>query len=159
MNADDRYYLDTSAILPYYREEAVSKLIQQVLISLNPPVYISSLTRVEFMSGLARLVRMSDLSDGQAGIIADAFIEDVKSGLYMSTVMAAGQFKQAEIWLASRKTSLRTLDALHLASCKAQEAILVTCDAIFSQSADSLGIRSLLVLPEGINNEKQGGCP
>jgi hypothetical protein len=53
MNADKRYYLDTSALLPYYREESASQGVQEILLSLKPPIFISDLTRVEFASAIA----------------------------------------------------------------------------------------------------------
>lgn len=52
----EKFYFDTSAILPYYREERWSKLIQNFLLAISPPVAISHLTDVEFVSALSRLV-------------------------------------------------------------------------------------------------------
>jgi hypothetical protein len=52
------YYLDTSALLPYYREEETSQAIQNFLSSLRFPVGISDLTGLEFVSALSRWVRM-----------------------------------------------------------------------------------------------------
>ena len=71
----DQYYLDTSSILPYYREEPHSRLVQDFLVSLSAPVAISHLTEVEFASALSRLVRMEEIDDAQAGIIEQAFSE------------------------------------------------------------------------------------
>jgi len=52
----------------------------------------------------------------------------------------ANDYHQAEKWLSGRKTSLRTLDALHLACCWSMEAEIITCDAVLQQSAEFLGI-------------------
>ena len=52
----EQFYFDTSAILPYYREERRSKLIQNLLLAISPPVAISHLTDVEFASALSRFV-------------------------------------------------------------------------------------------------------
>lgn len=63
MSAGDMY-LDTSAILPYYREEAKSSEVERVLMSLSVHVTISDLCKVEFVSALSRWVRMGELTDG-----------------------------------------------------------------------------------------------
>jgi len=39
----EQFYFDTSAILPYNREELYSKVIQKVMLSITPPVAISHL--------------------------------------------------------------------------------------------------------------------
>ncbi len=117
MNADKRYYLDTSALLPYYREESASRAVQEILLSLKPPIFISDLTRVEFTSAVSRWVRMDELTDEQAGLIEKTFIKDIDSGLYSQCSIMNSHYRQAERWLSGRHTSLRTLDALHLACC------------------------------------------
>ena len=108
------FYFDTSALLPYYREEPVSGLINDMLLGLEPPVFISDLTRVEFLSAVARWVRMNELTESQAGLIENTFLEDVRSGLLVGCPLKREQYRQAERWICSRKTSLRTLDGLHL---------------------------------------------
>lgn len=52
-------YLDTSALLPYYRPEALSEVIQDLLMAVEEPAFITDLTKVEFASALARWVRMN----------------------------------------------------------------------------------------------------
>ena len=145
MSGEARYYLDTCAVIPYYREEPLSSAVQDFLVSITPPVYISDLTGVEFVSALARLVRVGDLDGGSADSIAKAFADDIKANLFVKSLFASGHCKQAEKWLAVRNTSLRALDALHLAICKKQDACLVTCDKVFFQSARQLGVNALLI--------------
>ena len=58
MDEAEIYYIDTSALLPYYREEAMSQSIQDLLISLKPPVLISDLTKVEFVSAISRWMKI-----------------------------------------------------------------------------------------------------
>ncbi|PTB91794.1 VapC toxin family PIN domain ribonuclease, partial [Marinobacter sp. Z-F4-2] len=60
------YYFDTSAVLPYYRQEHASDSIQALLELQTKPVLISHLTEVEVASALARWVRMGELSEPQA---------------------------------------------------------------------------------------------
>lgn len=145
MNAFDIYYIDTSALLPYYREEPVSGKIQDFFTSLIPPVCISDLTKVEFASALARWVRMDELSDAQADLVRDTFAKDINKGLFLNKKILSIHCTQAERWLVRRKTALRTLDALHMACCWDSAAILVTCDRVMHQSAEVFGIDSRLI--------------
>ena len=91
----EQFYFDTSAILPYYREEHHSQSIQIFLLSITIPVAISHLTDVEFASALSRLVRMKELDDAQAGIIEQAFADDCKAGLFKRISFTATHFTQA----------------------------------------------------------------
>ncbi|MFZ2808073.1 MAG: hypothetical protein WA081_02625 [Desulfosalsimonadaceae bacterium] len=55
---------------------------------------------------------------------------------------------QAEKWLASRKTALKTLDSLHLACCWDLGAELITCDKVLYQSSEALGIKNQFIQPD-----------
>jgi len=143
----EQFYFDTSAILPYYREESLSSVVQEFLLSITPPVAISYLTDVEFASALSRLVRMKELDDAQAGIIEQAFANDCKAGLFKRVSFTTAHFNQAIKWLSLRNTALRTLDTLHLAVSNQGNLKIVTCDTILAKSADKLGAEYTL-LPE-----------
>lgn len=142
----EQFYLDTSAILPYYREEPQSKLVQDFLSAITAPVAISYLTDVEFASALSRLVRMKELNDAQAGIIEQAFTNDCKAGLFKRISLTATHFKQSIKWLSLRNTSLRTLDTLHLAVSSQGGMKIATCDTILAQAADILGKKHKLLV-------------
>lgn len=147
MNATDTFYFDTSALLPYYREEAASPQINTFLNTLGPPVLISDLTRVEFFSAIARWVRMRELDAVQAKLLEEAFLGDVRSGLLVSRFLAPVHFRQAERWLRSRRTTVRTLDSLHLACSRQFAAELVTCDAVLHAAALLFRVPSRLIEP------------
>jgi len=147
MNPADLFYLDTSALLPYYREEPASTRIQELLISLKPPVIISDLTKVEFAAALARWVRMKELSEQQADFIDNTFAKDITSGLFLKKPIIKRHYMQAEKWLTGRKTALRTLDALHLACCWDLGAELITCDRVLYQSSETLGVKNQFIQP------------
>jgi len=143
MNEVEIYYIDTSALLPYYREEAMSQPIQDLLISLDPPILISDLTKVEFVSAIARWIRTGEFNEVQAVLVENTFNKDVNSGLFETRRVMPECFRQAEKWLSARKTALRTLDALHIACSWGYNAKLITCDAIMHQSANRLGIDNI----------------
>ena len=140
----DKYYFDTSALLPYYRNESNSHKIQKFLLTIDPPALISRLTRVEFASAIARWVRMAELEEAEASLIENAFAEDIKSGLLVAQSLSPTHFNQAEKWISAKRTSLRTLDALHLACSWSFDSEMITCDRILYQSAKKLGISSRL---------------
>jgi len=138
--ANVRYYLDTSALLPYYREEKTSQAIQDFLSSLRIPLGISDLTGLEFSSALSRWVRMKELTEAQANLVENAFTEDTRSGLFRRLSITTKHYRQAQKWISSRKTALRTLDALHLACCFGAGMEMVTCDEVLETSAAVLGV-------------------
>jgi predicted nucleic acid-binding protein len=70
------WYLDTSALLPFYRNEPATQSVQAFLSSLDTPVTISDLTGVEFASALSRLVRTDELTEAQANLVEQAFADD-----------------------------------------------------------------------------------
>jgi predicted nucleic acid-binding protein len=141
MNADrPGIYLDTSALLPYYREEKNSQVIQGFLSSLNIPAGISDLTELEFASALSRWVRMKELNEAQASLLENAFKEDIRSKLFRRISITTKHYRQALKWLSSRKTALRTLDALHLACSFGVDLEIVSCDKVLASSADVLGV-------------------
>lgn len=133
-------YLDTSALLPYYREEKNSQAIQRFLSSLNVPAGISDLTELELAAALAGWVRMQELNEAQTSLVENAFIDDKRSYLFRRLSISAKHYRQAHKWISSRKTALRTLDALHLACSFAAGLEMVTCDEVLASSADVLGV-------------------
>ena len=134
------YYLDTSALLPYYRKEETSQTIQVFLSSLRAPVGISDLTGLEFASALSRWVRMKEITEAQASLVENAFAEDTRSGLFVRLSITTKHYRQAQKWISSRKTALRTIDALHLACCFGVGMEMVTCDKVLETSAAVLGV-------------------
>ncbi len=142
-----KFYLDASALLPYYRNVKTSHRVQKLLTGIEPPVLISNLTKMEFASAIARWVRMNKLTDAEASLIENTFDRDIKLGLFVRQSISPKHFNQAEKWISSRKTALRTLDALHLACSWSSDAEMITCDKILHQSAKSLGISSRLIEP------------
>ena len=134
-------YIDTSALLPYYRQEPASEQVQALFSAQRSPVLISRLTKLELASALARWVRTGELSEAQANRIEAAFNEDCDEGRFIVKALTGQQFERANHWLLTRKTALRSLDALHLACAAGNEAILVTGDEALFQAAEFLGLR------------------
>lgn len=136
------FYFDTSALLPYYRQEKASDSVQALLDAQTRPILISHLTEVEVMSALARWVRMKELTEPEANRIESAFYDDVSHGRFTLCPVEPGYYRRAAHWIGTRKTSLRTLDALHLAGAEAHGAHLITEDITLIDSALFFGIKA-----------------
>lgn len=135
-------YFDTSVLLPFYRKEASSAAVERLLLSQHEPVLISLLTELEVASALARWVRIKELDESQAHRVENAFREDIRAGRFRVLEPRADDYARALAWLLSRKTSLRALDALHLACALGHEAELVSSDAAMLRAARHFGLRA-----------------
>ena len=136
------YYFDTSALLPYYRQEALTPKVQDFINDLTPPILINHLTLVEMASALSRWCRTLELTQAQALMIHELFYQHITIGLYRILPVSEQEFKRAESWLLQRDTSLRSLDALHLATALYADACLVTADKKLYESARYLNLKS-----------------
>lgn len=135
-------YFDTSAVLPYYRQEQASERVQALLATQTQPVLISHLTEVEVASALARWVRMEELSEQQANRIESAFHDDVSHGRFARCPIEIEHYRRAAYWIGMRKTSLRTLDALHLACAEHHAAHLISEDEALVNAAIFFGLNA-----------------
>lgn len=140
-----KLYLDTSALLPYYRSEARSEAVQRFLAGRDRPLLVSPLTRVEAASALSRWVRTGELDETQANRVESAFHEDLASHRFRVLAMDAEIYERATHWLLARRTTLRTLDALHLACAESAGAALVTLDDAFAGAAEHLGVATVRI--------------
>lgn len=132
-------YIDTSVLIAYYCPEPLSLKAEAIIRTENRPI-ISSLTEVEMYSALARKVREGDLSKNDAERVAMLFKSHCQNGFYQRIVINEQHFTQAGAWLSSFKTSLRTLDALHIAVAAQVARQLVTADKGMASGAEYLGI-------------------
>ncbi len=132
-------YVDTSLLLPIYVLEAGSEQANRILESA-PPIFISDLTVAEFHVGLARKVKLGELSVSQSDAARASFESHLEEGL-MQRVALLSSHSEAAGRLASRSTViLRTLDALHLAVAVGLGASsLATFDGRLAEAARGLG--------------------
>lgn len=136
-------YLDTSALLPYYRSEPRSEAVERLLRAQHEPVVLGDLVRVEFASALARWVRTEELREAQAARLERAFDEDVAAGRFALRTLRPDHVALARRWLLARTTALRTLDALHLAAAAVDGDTIATFDATLAEAAEALGVQAL----------------
>ncbi|MDZ8067028.1 MAG: type II toxin-antitoxin system VapC family toxin [Nostoc sp. DedQUE08] len=137
-------YLDTSIIAPLYWTEALSDVVEQLLIN-ETEVGLSQLVEVELVSALSRRVRMREISQQDATAIVARFQADLESEFYTQIAMETVHYNLAREWISRFDTSLRTLDALHLAIAFQNNIRLVTADEALGTSAEVLGVEVLLL--------------
>jgi uncharacterized protein len=126
-------YLDASALLKRYVEEAESAAVDAALRA-EPELLTGRHTIVEVRRNLARLLDGASLRDARA-----AFVEDMRSisviELDEATCDAAAAIAEA--------TGARTLDALHLAAARRVSApgvAFLTFDLRQAQVARAIGL-------------------
>lgn len=141
MSADQRTYLDTSALAKWYLNETGSDAFVAFLQELGSAV-ISSLTVTEMRCLLSRRRRMGDLSLELESVLFAAFLEDIDRGWLQRTAVDDSRFGEAMNLIARYpEHPLRTLDALHLTlAVHAGVSILATADGVMAQAAESMGL-------------------
>lgn len=133
-------YIDTSILAAYYCPERLSSKVQKVLSGITDAT-ISPLVELEFHSALAAKVRARELDGPAARRVASAFQVHLAEGLYRVVPVEAREYALARQWIGGFATSLRTLDALHLAAASTNHLILLTADKGLARAAAQLGVR------------------
>ena len=129
-------YVDSSALLKRYVDEADSDVAEQLLAS-DPVLATSWVTVVEVRCNLSRLLAGSDLVSAQAQFTADL------DSLAMITCDEAVATLAGDIGEA---LGVRSLDAVHLASAKRlriANLAFITFDIRQAQAARSMGLHVL----------------
>jgi uncharacterized protein len=136
-------YVDISALAKWYVNESGSDAFVAYLQGLDSAV-ISSLTRAEKRSLLARRRRMGDFDAALEAVLFSALLDDIASGALLLHPVDNARFDEA-VNLIGRypEHPLRTLDALHL--CVARHfglGVLATADATMAEAARTMGFRA-----------------
>jgi hypothetical protein len=132
--AGEGVYVDSSVLGAYYCPEPLSAAAEVALRKLTTPV-ISVLSEVEFCSLIARKRRLKELNERQAREILDLFGSHVAEGFYRRVSLNTDHFIHARLLVVSTDSSLRTLDALHLAVAITEALTLMTADRDFARAA------------------------
>ncbi len=141
MSVERSAYLDTSALAKWYLNEAGSDAFVAYLHGLDLAL-ISSLTRVEMRSLLARRRRMGEIDQALEHLLYAAFLDDIATGALSSRAVEDARFDEAANLMARYPDQpLRTLDALHLAVARAaQMDTLATADRVMANAARAMGL-------------------
>jgi len=135
-------YVDTSLLLPAYVSEANSEQANSILES-SSPIVVSDLTVAEFYVGLARKVKLGELTIPKSEVVRAAF-ETHLAEEFLQRLALRPSHSEAAGDLASKSTiMLRTLDALHLAVAMGLGAPLATFDGRLADAARAFGWKVL----------------
>lgn len=140
MSAEGRAYLDTGALAKWYLNEASSGAFVAYLKMLDVAV-VSSLSRTEMRSLLARRRRMGDLNPALESVIFATFLDDIAAGFLSLCHVDDPRFDEA-VGLIARypEYPLRTLDALHLAVARHEQVdAIATADSVMAETAQAMG--------------------
>ena len=137
-------YIDASILVAYYWPERLSQAAQAAIRRAGIPT-ISTLSEVEFISALALKRRTGELTEVSARRILTLFRHHRADHVYRLLPIEAREYALADKWLATFRTALGALDALHLAVAFSSGLVLVTADRVFAESAGQLGIKHELV--------------
>jgi predicted nucleic acid-binding protein len=133
------FYVDTSVLAAYYCPEPLSEKVEAYMINHNQPT-ISNLTEVELCSAISRKVREGGMNKNDAGHIITKFLYHLDEGFYIKLPIESRHYRLAREWIRQLNTTLRTLDALHLAVASSKGLKVITADESFSKSAEILSL-------------------
>jgi uncharacterized protein len=142
MSAEQRAYLDTSALAKWFLNEPGSEAFVAFLQGLGSAV-ISSLTVTEMRSLLSRRRRMGDLSVELESVLFAALLDDIDRGWLQRYPLDDARFAEATNLIARYpEYPLRTLDALHLTmAADLGVSILATADGVMADAAMGMGMQ------------------
>ena len=142
-------YIDTSILVAYYCPERLSRAAQSAIRRAAKPT-ISTLSEVEFISALALKRRTGEINESSARRILSLFKQHRADHIYRLIPIEAREFAVARNWLETFRTSLRALDALHLAAAFTSRLILITADNGLAESAALLGVEHKLLSSQSV---------
>ena len=138
------HYLDTSVLTACFYPEARSAAVQHLLSRLEGQT-ISPLVEVELYCTVARKVRAGQIEVSAALRIFSEYQMHLVEHRFGIVPVGAAEYTLAREWLAQLTTSLRVLDALHLAAAFANGLTLVTADKDLAKAAGHFGVKHKLV--------------
>lgn len=112
------YFFDTSALVKLFHEEIGSDVVEKLINDQSNEIWISELVRLEFLSSVYRRFRQGELSEEEVNSVIDDFEEQLQ--LFHIEPLGSGVVKESEQLMKEygKTEGLRSLDALHLGSCR-----------------------------------------
>ena len=137
-------YVDTSVLGAYYCPEPLSLKADKIMQAIANPV-ISLLTEVEFFSLVAKKRRQRDFSEAKARKIHGEFLAHTTNGYYRRVAISVDHYLKARDMITQLKTTLRTLDVLHLAIALQEKLPLITSDKGLVAAARYFKVKATLL--------------
>ncbi|HMC14826.1 MAG TPA: type II toxin-antitoxin system VapC family toxin [Albitalea sp.] len=134
-------YIDTSAFIKRYVNEATSERLDEFLASVEEDLVISPLGLTEFESMLQRRLRQRDFDQDYLDRTRDLLGRDIESAVWSIQPFDPNIIPHATRLIRELKTPLATLDAIHLASAQAYGCkSLATGDRHVGRAAELCGL-------------------
>lgn len=138
------FYVDTSVIVAYYCPEALSRNAETFITTHVRPA-ISNLTELELFSAISRKIRDGSMDHKDGNRVIAKFLAHLDGLFYARILIELHHYRLARDYIGQFTTSLRSLDAIHLAIASSEGATLVTADEGFARSAESFAVDVILL--------------
>lgn len=138
------FYMDTTVIVAYYCPEPLSEKAEAFVTTHARPA-ISSLTELELFSAISRKIREGGLDRKDGSRIIAKFLSHLDDLFYAKLPIEPHHYRLARDWIGQFTTSLKSLDAIHLAVASSEGATLITADEGLAKSAASLAVDAVLL--------------
>ena len=132
-------YLDASVIVALLMVDALTARADAFFRANTPVLIVGDFAAIEFASAVARRVRTGNITADEARRGFSAFDAWVARATVREETSSA-DLRAAEAFLRRLDLSLRTADALNIASAQRMRASLVTFDSKMAATAGVLGI-------------------
>lgn len=110
-------FFDTSALVKFFHEEIGTEPVTQLINNSRNEIWISELTIVEFLSVMYRLYREGKIVDDELEEAINGFEEECHRFVVVPLNIVIIEEAKDLLSRFGKNFSLRTLDALQLASC------------------------------------------
>ena len=144
-------FFDTSALVKFFHEETGTEQVTQLINNSQNEVWISEITIVEFLSVMYRLYREGKIVDDELKEAIDGFEEACHRFVVVPLNIAIIEEARDLLSKLGKNFSLRTLDALQLASCNLvyeddEDWAIVSSDHRLIRVAQNIGMK--IINPE-----------
>jgi len=146
-------FFDTSALIKLFHEEAGTVIVTDLVTNPESVIHVSDLVRIEFISALYRRYRNKEIDDKALKEAINGFYEEY-SRFNVEPLGHAVLQEAEELLIKHGKTQgLRSLDALHLATCillKETNWIFVASDDHLISVAKAIGLSTFNPLNDNL---------
>jgi len=141
------FFFDTSALFKIYHIELGTEIEEPIYENRNNTIFISNLSRIEFVSALCKRLRTEEISIDVFDLAYEKFDYDCKNRFEITSFYGA-LIEEAEGLLKKygRIKELRTLDAIQLATFKDsmdENCLFVCADKKLNRLAKEMGLKTL----------------
>jgi predicted nucleic acid-binding protein len=139
MRKNAEAYLDASVLVALLSNDPHTPRADAFMRSRTPVVIVSDFAAAEFVSAIARRVRIGEIAADEARIGFTAF-DAWTARVTRRELIKSADVSAAAAYLRRLDVNLRTADALNIAIAQRVGAILVTFDEKMAASARMLGV-------------------